>query len=304
MAKAPKGSSKPQAEPASGARGAASPATKTVKAKSTAAPKAKAAAPKVKPSAKAVTKASKTATLAAVAKKPSSAAPAKAKAPKTAKSNAAPKAAIAAKAAPAPKPATAQTAPPRPHEAPRAAGPKPSAAHAAFDMLDADQRQAMDTLARNLARASFTAQTALAQAGMRGAASTPNADPFHVSAALTEVAGKLAASPEKLMAAQTKLFEGYMELWSSTARRMAGETPPPIAAAAKPDKRFKDEQWSENPVFDAIKSSYLLTSDWLNGLVGSVEDVDPMTKRRVTFFTKMLTDAFSPPTSFSPTPRP
>src|SRR5258708_30554291 len=32
----------------------------------------------------------------------------------------------------------------------------------------------------------------------------------------------------------------------------------------------------------------------MNGLVAEVDDIDPMTKRRVEFFVKMLTDAFSP----------
>jgi polyhydroxyalkanoate synthase len=67
-----------------------------------------------------------------------------------------------------------------------------------------------------------------------------------------------------------------------------------VAAPAKGDKRFNDPDWTANPVFDVMKQSYLLTSNWLNGLVADVQDVDPQTKRRVEFFTKMLTDAFSP----------
>ena len=73
-----------------------------------------------------------------------------------------------------------------------------------------------------------------------------------------------------------------------------GESGTPVAAPAKGDKRFNAPDWTENPVFDVIKQSYLITSDWLNGLVGRVEDVDPMTRRRVEFFTRMLTDALSP----------
>ena len=65
-------------------------------------------------------------------------------------------------------------------------------------------------------------------------------------------------------------------------------------APAPKDKRFADPDWVENPVFDVIKQSYLLTSNWLNGLVSDVEGVDPLEKRRVEFFMKMLTDAFSP----------
>ena len=75
---------------------------------------------------------------------------------------------------------------------------------------------------------------------------------------------------------------------------MAGETPEPVVAPGQGDKRFADPDWAENPVFDVIKQSYLLTSNWLNDLVAEVDDVDPMTKRRVEFFMKMLTDAFSP----------
>ncbi|MES2723281.1 MAG: class I poly(R)-hydroxyalkanoic acid synthase, partial [Pseudomonadota bacterium] len=60
------------------------------------------------------------------------------------------------------------------------------------------------------------------------------------------------------------------------------------------DKRFNDPDWSDNPVFDAIKQSYLLTANFLNGMVAEVDGVDPLEKRRVEFFMKMLTDAFSP----------
>lgn len=43
-----------------------------------------------------------------------------------------------------------------------------------------------------------------------------------------------------------------------------------------------------------MKQSYLVTSTWLNDLVAGAEGVDPMVKRRAAFFTKLLTDAFSP----------
>jgi polyhydroxyalkanoate synthase len=85
-----------------------------------------------------------------------------------------------------------------------------------------------------------------------------------------------------------------MELWRAAARGAAGDPQPPVAAPTKGDKRFSDPDWSANPVFDVIKQSYLITSGWLNDLVAGVEGVEPLTKRRVEFFTKMLTDAFSP----------
>ncbi|MFN4177709.1 class I poly(R)-hydroxyalkanoic acid synthase [Phenylobacterium sp.] len=148
----------------------------------------------------------------------------------------------------------------------------------------------------NLARAALAAQGAIAEMALRSAdrPAALSPDPFHVAPALTEVIGRLAAQPDRMMRAQADLFSRYLDLWQSAARRMAGEATAPVVEPAKGDKRFADPDWSENPVFDVIKQSYLLTSNWLNGLVADVDGVDPMEKRRVEFFMKMLTDAFSP----------
>ena len=156
----------------------------------------------------------------------------------------------------------------------------------------ADQAQLLETLSMNLAKAAILAQGAIAEAALaqadRPAALSP--DPFNVAPAMSSVMTSLASRPEKLFQAQADLFGRYMDLWASSARQAAGE--PPSAPPA--DKRFKDPAWSENPMFDLMRRSYLLTSDWMNGLIAGVEDVDPAVKRRAQFFTRLLTDAFSP----------
>lgn len=165
-----------------------------------------------------------------------------------------------------------------------------------LEFLSPDQRAALEQLSLNLARAAMTAQGAIAEAALRQAdrpaALTP--DPFHVAPAFGEVMARLAAQPDRLMRAQADLFSRYMDLWKAAASRAQGETPDPIALPARGDKRFTDVSWTENPVFDVVKQSYLITSEWLNELVAGVEGVEPMTKRRVEFFTRMLTDAISP----------
>ena len=108
--------------------------------------------------------------------------------------------------------------------------------------------------------------------------------------AMASVMSGLAARPDKLFQAQADLFSRYMDLWSSTAGQMQAAT----SAGPRPDKRFKDPAWSENPTFDIMRRSYQLSADWMNELVSSVEDIDPRTKRRAEFFTRLLTDAFSP----------
>jgi polyhydroxyalkanoate synthase len=189
-----------------------------------------------------------------------------------------------------PEPAAA---PPRP-EAPRAAA-NPDAT---LDprQLTAEQRELLEKLSANLARAALTAQGAIAEAALRQAdrPAALSADPFHVAPALTDVLGRIASQPDRLVRAQADLFQRYMELWQSAARKAAGHAVEPVVQPGRGDKRFADPDWTENPVFDVIKQSYLVTSNWLNALVEGVEDVEPMTKRRVEFFMKMLTDAFSP----------
>lgn len=184
-----------------------------------------------------------------------------------------------------PAAAQPQAAPPPP------AGPQPESVDGLA--FGADQRHLLETLSLNLAKAAMTAQSAIAEAALsqadRPAALSP--DPFNVAPAMTSVMTSLAARPEKLFQAQADLFGRYMDLWSTTARRAMGEE---VAPAPSTDKRFRDAAWSENPVFDVMRQSYLVTSDWMNGLVSSVEDVDPRVKRRAEFFTKLLTDAFSP----------
>ncbi|KQY75214.1 class I poly(R)-hydroxyalkanoic acid synthase [Brevundimonas sp. Root1423] len=195
-----------------------------------------------------------------------------------------PRAAKAAAAAP-------EQRPPQPEPAPES--PSADQPADAFAFPGEEQRQMLETLSMNLAKAAMTAQSAIAEAALsqadRPAALSP--DPFNVGPAMNSVMTSLASRPDKLFAAQADLFNRYMDLWASTTRRAAGEETP---AGPSKDKRFKDPAWSENPAFDVMRQSYLVTSDWMNGLVSSVEDVDPLTKRRAEFFTKLLTDAFSP----------
>ena len=196
------------------------------------------------------------------------------------------------------RPTSAKPRPPRrPKEQPQTppqAPPPADEPQAAF--AGAEQAALIETLSLNLAKAAMMAQGAMAEAALSQAArnadgpATLTPDPFNVGPAMTSVMTSLAARPEKLFQAQADLFGRYMDLWSSTARQAAGETPDPAPA----DKRFKDPAWSENPMFDMMRRSYLLTSDWMNGLVAGVEDVDPAVKRRAQFFTRLLTDAFSP----------
>ena len=169
-------------------------------------------------------------------------------------------------------------------------------AQAMLSALTGQQREALEALSANLARAALIAQGAVAEAALRQAdrPAALSPDPFHVAPALTDVIGQLTARPERLMRAQADLFARYMDLWRATTRRVSGETAEAVVEPARGDRRFADPEWSANPLFDVMKQSYLLTSNWLNELIAGAENVEPLAKRRVEFFMKALTDAFSP----------
>ncbi|MDX2225410.1 MAG: class I poly(R)-hydroxyalkanoic acid synthase [Rhodospirillaceae bacterium] len=119
-------------------------------------------------------------------------------------------------------------------------------------------------------------------------------DPLNIGQAFFELTQKMMTNPAALMEAQMSLWRGYMDLWRNTTLRMLGQPAEPVIAPEAGDRRFKDDEWSTNQVFDFIKQSYLLTSKWMQSTVGNVEGLDPQTKRKVEFFTKQFADAIAP----------
>ncbi|ESQ89575.1 poly(R)-hydroxyalkanoic acid synthase [Asticcacaulis sp. AC460] len=190
---------------------------------------------------------------------------------------------------PAPKPESITQ---QPSPEPKAA-PQPHTA-AASPLFDAENIRRLEELSLNIAKATMTAQNVLARTVMKQpdleAAGAPS-DPFQVGPAMTEVMKSLATRPDKVVEAQSDLLNGYLELWGQMARRTLGA---PDEKKPVKDKRFADPRWEQNLVFDMMRQSYLLSSNWLNKLIGSVDDIDPLVKRRAEFFTKLLTDAMSP----------
>jgi polyhydroxyalkanoate synthase len=75
---------------------------------------------------------------------------------------------------------------------------------------------------------------------------------------------------------------------------MLGEETQPVIEPEFGDKRFKEEQWAENVVFDFIKQSYLLAADSLQNAVQDVEGLDEKTARKVQFYTRQFVDAMAP----------
>ena len=135
----------------------------------------------------------------------------------------------------------------------------------------------------------------LMMAFMAREAGKPPANPYPggLFEGWAEFAGALAKNPTKFVELQTKYWTDAAKLWQAFATGHAEESP----AAAIKDKRFAAEDWSKLPVFDFLRQSYLLTSNYiLSGTAGLAADteLDEEAKAKLLFHTKQFVDALSP----------
>jgi len=93
---------------------------------------------------------------------------------------------------------------------------------------------------------------------------------------------------------QSKIAKAYLDLWGSSARRLAGEEAPPAIAPSPRDKRFADPEWKSNQFFDFVLQLYLLTTQWAHDLVRNAEGLDPHTRKKAEFYVQQITNALAP----------
>lgn len=122
----------------------------------------------------------------------------------------------------------------------------------------------------------------------------PASDELGLTQAFSDMMTRMMANPYAVMQAQMKLATEYMTLWQSSMMRMMGVAAAPIASPEKGDKRFKDDEWQDNFLFDFIKQSYLITARHIHESVANVEGLDEQTQKKVEFFTRQYVDALSP----------
>jgi len=101
-------------------------------------------------------------------------------------------------------------------------------------------------------------------------------------------------NPEKAMAAQMELWTGYQQLWMNTTQALLNNEAPQPTDGISADRRFRDPEWSENPVFNFLKESYLLNARWVTAMTGAVEKVDSDTAMKIDFYARQLVDAWAP----------
>src|SRR5215470_4033515 len=165
---------------------------------------------------------------------------------------------------------------------------------------DTKQEKKFDTeaFAMNIARAMESGGKALAaylkprESGELKDKSTE--EMTEVVKTLTAVAEYWLSDNERSSDIQTRMAKGYLDLWGSAARRLAGQEAMPAIAPSPRDKRFTDPEWKSNQFFDFMMQLYLLTTQWAHDLVQNAEGLDPHTRRKAEFYVQQITNALAP----------
>ena len=119
-------------------------------------------------------------------------------------------------------------------------------------------------------------------------------DPLNLTATFKTFMQLVTDHPQEIANAQFRLMEQYSQLCQNMMARMSGNDVPPLVQPPKGDKRFKDDGWNLE-IFDFIKQAYLLTSNWAEETLKSIDsDLPVRDKRKVEFYAKQFLDALAP----------
>ncbi|UTW46989.1 alpha/beta hydrolase [Bacterioplanoides sp. SCSIO 12839] len=111
---------------------------------------------------------------------------------------------------------------------------------------------------------------------------------------MREMGEAMLTHPEKIVADQMDMLKKQQELFQQTALRFMGKEVDPVIAPEKGDKRFKDDQWTQNPVFDYMKQLYLLQGKTLMKMVSDTDGLSDHSRQKVEYLIRQYVNALSP----------
>jgi poly[(R)-3-hydroxyalkanoate] polymerase subunit PhaC len=119
-------------------------------------------------------------------------------------------------------------------------------------------------------------------------------DELGIAKAYMDLYSRLLMDPSALAAASVNFWIDSMRLWQSSWLKLLGQDAGPVAQPAKGDARFRDQEWSDNFLFDYIKQSYLIAARHIQHAVADVQGLPEDSQKKVAFFTRQYVDALAP----------
>ncbi len=114
-------------------------------------------------------------------------------------------------------------------------------------------------------------------------------DPLRLSEAGMALGMSLLRDPAGLARVQARVWSEYLAL---AARLLNAEDDP--VTPERGDRRFRDDAWDDNPVFDLIKQSYLIAGRGILEVVEQAAGLEDADRQRLKFATQQVVDALAP----------
>ena len=121
-------------------------------------------------------------------------------------------------------------------------------------------------------------------------------DPAEITRAFQQLWLDAARNPDRTWANYNEFVQQYTQVMTGTTLKFwgQGKDVEPVIAPEKGDKRFSAPDWQQNPVFDALKQSYLLAATTLLKSASEVQGLDEHQQRKLVFYLRQFLDAISP----------
>ncbi len=117
----------------------------------------------------------------------------------------------------------------------------------------------------------------------------------HLSDAFIDFVTFSTNHPDKIVDAQFDLYKDYISLFTNTAEKMLENNKADAFSPPAKDRRFNDETWNSNLLFDFIKQSYLVNSAWIKKTSSDFSgQIDTHASKVTSFYMNHFVDALSP----------
>jgi polyhydroxyalkanoate synthase len=105
----------------------------------------------------------------------------------------------------------------------------------------------------------------------------------------------------EMMQNPSKVLEQQVSYWGKTLKHyveaqqvlLKGELKAPQDPTPK-DRRFANPLWESHPFFNYLKQQYLLNSDMIGDAISGLDQVDPIEKKRIEYFSQQIINMFAP----------
>src|SRR5438094_3107039 len=121
-------------------------------------------------------------------------------------------------------------------------------------------------------------------------------DPAEITRAFQQIWLDAARNPGHAWTAYSDFVQQYTQVMAQASLKFWGhdQDDKPVVEPEKRDKRFSAPDWQQNPIFDALKQSYLLAATTLLKTARGIERLDEHQQHKLIFYLRQFLDAISP----------